>query len=238
MATPAAIQVKNATIGHGKHSVLDNISFDIQAGGITMLIGPNGSGKTTLLRTIAGFLPTLGGNVYIHGKAPGKARSMIGYVPQRFQIDPTLPLTVEEFLRLSTPSREGIQEALDDIGMQNTATRQLRHLSGGQQQRVLIARALLNKPSILLFDEPVAGIDIAGEDNIYRTLKHIQQQHTKTIVMISHEIEMVHSIADEVICINKELLCHGVPSEALSSEVVEKVFGVTEGHRHIHEHHD
>jgi zinc transport system ATP-binding protein len=203
------------------------VSFTIPRGSITMLIGPNGSGKTTLLKMMVGLLIPTQGVIEVLGASPHEQRGHIGYVPQRLAFDHEFPLTVLEFLHLSareTPTEE-LMHLLNELNIEHLASQVIGKLSGGQLQRVLIARSLLGNPEIIFLDEPVSGIDIGGEENFYELIHKIQQQREITVVMVSHEVHIVHRVADNVICLNKEMLCSGSPSEALLPEVMEKLYG-------------
>jgi len=191
-----------------------------------MLIGPNGSGKTTLLKIMVGLLEPTCGEVKVYGDTPKNKRGSVGYVPQKLYFDQTFPITVTEFLQFSHKgSGEDVTRVLESLGIRELSQSLIGTLSGGQLQRVLIARSLLGKPKILFLDEPVSGIDVGGEQNFYELIKDIQKKHDVTVVMISHEIHMVSRIADQVICINKEMLCSGEPEKALLPEVIEKLYG-------------
>jgi len=227
MAKPMAIELQNASFGYQKgHDVVHDVSFSITEGSITMLIGPNGSGKTTLLKGMVGLLTPTYGTVNIYSGKPKDKRGIIGYVPQRITFDQTFPITVTEFLKSSHRGSDiEITEVLDHLGVVNLAQSLIGTLSGGQLQRVLIARSLLGKPKILFLDEPVSGIDIGGEENFYELMKDIRTRHQVTIVMVSHEVHLVSQVADQVICVNKTMLCSGAPEETLSPEIINSLYG-------------
>lgn len=221
------IEVNNVSFAYEKgNEVVKNVSFSIPEKSTTMLIGPNGSGKTTLLKIMVGLLEPTQGSVTVYGDAPKDARDSVGYVPQRLHFDQTFPITVKEFLRFSHKgSEEEVLEMLESLGIKELARSLIGSLSGGQLQRVLIARSLLGRPQVLFLDEPVSGIDVGGEQNFYELIKDIQREHDVTVVMVSHEVHLVTKIADQVVCINKEMLCSGKPDTALLPEVMEKLYG-------------
>lgn len=222
-----AIDVYNVSFEYTKgSSVVKDISFSVPEKKTTMLIGPNGSGKTTLLKLMVGLIKPGHGSIHIYGHKPKEKRNLIGYVPQKLYFDQAFPVTVMEFLQLAYKgSKQNILDILENVGMKGFGQSRIGALSGGQLQRILIARSLLGKPKILFLDEPLSGIDIEGEQNFYDLIKKIQKEHNVTIVMVSHEVHIVSKVADQVICINKEMLCAGEPSETLSPKVMEQLYG-------------
>jgi len=222
-----AIEINNVSFEYIQGApVIENISFIIPKKGTTILIGPNGSGKTTLLKIMIGLLEPTSGIIHIHGKKPKEMRKSIGYVPQKLYFDKTFPITVMEFLQLAdTTPKDQILDILESVGAKDLVDSRIGELSGGQLQRTLIARSLLGKPKILFLDEPVSGIDIGGEQNFYELIKSIQGDHDVTVVMVSHEVNVVSQIANKVICINKEMLCSGEPSTTLLPEVIGQLYG-------------
>jgi len=222
-----AIEINNVSFEYIQGApVIENISFIIPKKGTTILIGPNGSGKTTLLKIMIGLLEPTSGIIHIHGKKPKEMRKSIGYVPQKLYFDKTFPITVMEFLQLAdTTPKDEILDILESVGAKDLVDSRIGELSEGQLQRTLIARSLLGKPKILFLDEPVSGIDIGGEQNFYELIKSIQGDHDVTVVMVSHEVNVVSQIADKVICINKEMLCSGEPSTTLLPEVIRQLYG-------------
>lgn len=224
---PPAIEAQHLTVTLGSHAILKDISFSIPEGSVTAVIGPNGSGKTTLLRTLMGFLAPKSGEVRILGKAPDAVRHRVGYVPQRFSFDRTFPITVREFLEFSSPtsSEQEMRRRLHQLDSVDAMRRRLSELSGGQLQRVLIARALLRSPSILYLDEPATGIDMVGERSLYDLLAQISGEKKTTIVLVSHELEVVYRHATLVLCVNQSMHCHGLPQEVLTDKVLQKLYG-------------
>jgi len=222
-----AIEVKNLTVSYNNDQVLEDISLSIPKGSIAVIIGPNGSGKTTLLKAMLGLVSATSGSVSVLGSTPDKVVGKVGYVPQRFDFDKTFPITVSEFLRFSCPtcSEEKFTEYLTHLEIKSMENALIGNLSGGQLQRVLIVRAMLHQPEILYLDEPASGIDIGGEKNFFQLISHIHKEHGTTIVMVSHEIDFVYSFADQVICVNRQLLCSGTPPQALTPEMLRKLYG-------------
>lgn len=221
------IQTKNLSVSFNANVILRNININVKEGDVVAVIGPNGSGKSTLIKAILGLVP-FSGEIKILGTNIEKQLEQIGYVPQKFSFDTTFPLTVWEFLKLAANDKikkDRILQVLTEVEMEKYQNQALGQLSGGQLQRILIARALLNDPKILFLDEPTTGIDIEGEKDFYQIIKHQNIKHNVTIIMISHEINMVYKFADQIICLNKDLICMGEPKQAITKEVMKELYG-------------
>ncbi|MBI4368477.1 MAG: metal ABC transporter ATP-binding protein [Candidatus Omnitrophica bacterium] len=230
------IRVEHLTASYDGQIVLNDLNFSIQEGAIVAVVGPNGSGKTTLIRAILGLVPYQG-RIWVDEKPVREVLGKIGYVPQKFQFDKTIPMTVGEFLKLSfrgIPHRK-IRHVLLEVDMRQHEKVPIGTLSGGQLQRVLIARSLLNDPAILLLDEATNEIDIASERSFYEIVSHLNQIHQTTVMLISHEINMVYRFASQIICLNRDLICFGKPKEAITKEVLERLYG-REVHFKEHQH--
>jgi len=200
------VTVQDISVGYGANTVLRNVSMAIAAHEIVTIVGPNGSGKTTLLRTLIGAVRPTSGQIIL------KPDLRIGYVPQKLHIDPTLPMTVQRFLRLpGGASRAVCADALDRAGVPDLAHRQMSALSGGQMQRVLLARALINDPELLLLDEATQGLDQSGSAAFYRQIDEVRRATGCAVLMISHELHVVMSASDRVICLNGHICCEGAP---------------------------
>ena len=233
------LSVKNLTVKRGSHTIIDNISFDVPKGETFSIIGPNGAGKTTLFKAILGL-------IRYEGQVEWKSDIKISYVPQRFYIDSELPITTKEFLKLKTGSNEKIREVLESVGLESRdahvknvkehiLNNRLGDLSGGELQRAVIAWSLLGNPEVLLFDEPTAGVDVVGEETIYSLLQKLKETHGMTILLISHELEIVRKYTTTVLCLNKEQVCYGPPSLVLNERTIDKLFG-EEMHYYHHKH--
>ena len=229
-------EVKGLSVRHGTTTVLHGVDCAVDAGEIVTIVGPNGSGKSTLLRAIIGAVSPSEGQINIR---PGLR---IGYVPQKLAIDMTLPLTVERFLNLPVrvPAADS-RSALEQAGAADLGRRQMAALSGGQFQRVLLARALLNKPQLLLLDEPTQGLDQQGSAAFYRRIEHVRQTLGCGILMISHELHVVMAASDRVICLNGHICCQGAPAQVATAPEYRALFGTgTQGalalYRHEHNH--
>jgi len=221
-----ALSIKNLNVVLGAQQVLRDVTFEIKKGELAAVIGPNGSGKTTLFRAILGLIP-YSGEIKVLGKPAAQALDKIGYVPQHFDFDRSVPITVGEFLSFSEPKIKGkSQESIcREVRVDVLHDKLLGELSGGQLQRVLIANALFKNPSILLLDEPSAGIDIEGAQAFYELVEHLNSEHGVTVLLISHEVSFVHRLADRVICVNKDLICDGVPEKVLDQATLKKLYG-------------
>jgi len=207
--------------------VLEDVSFSVPQGSIAAVIGPNGSGKTTLLKALLGFVTPQRGRVRVLGRSPRQARGEVAYVPQRFTFDKSFPITVMEFLRFSHPEcpTEKIVQYVSHLGMGEMLNSKLGSLSGGQLQRVLIERAMLGDPKVLFLDEPASGIDVGGEQTFYELVMHLHKEHGSTVVMVSHELDVVANYSNLVLCLNRRLVCQGRPEQALSPETLRELYG-------------
>jgi zinc transport system ATP-binding protein len=236
MPTPL-IGAQGLSVRQGHREVLRDVDFAIYPGEIVTIVGPNGSGKSTLLCALIGALKPLRGQVT-------RQRGLrLGYVPQGLQIDGSLPMTVARFLNLprridaATSAR-----ALSEVGAGDLADRQMAALSGGQFQRVLLARALLSDPQILILDEPTTGLDQPGQASFYRQIEHLRDQLGCAVLMVSHELHVVMSASDRVICLNGHVCCEGHPEVVAQADEYRALFGTgTKGalalYRHEHTHH-
>lgn len=230
------VSVENISVGYGAQRVLHNVSLAIEPGEIVTIVGPNGSGKTTLLRSLIGAAKPNKGQI------THKPGLRIGYVPQKLHIDPALPITVERFLRLpgGTP-RAACAAALERAGVPDLSARQMSELSGGQMQRVLLARALIDAPELLLLDEATQGLDQPGSAAFYRQIEDVRRDTGCAVLMISHELHVVMSASDRVICLNGHVCCEGTPDIVSAAPEYRALFGTGTGgalalYRHDHDH--
>ncbi|MEM5811815.1 MAG: metal ABC transporter ATP-binding protein [Candidatus Aenigmatarchaeota archaeon] len=218
-----ALEVKNLIVKIGEQEIIKNISFSLPEKTITALIGPNGAGKSVLLKTILGIYPYKG-EIKIFGENHLKKLELIGYVPQNYFYDSSLPLTVYEFLKISFNDQVKINKILREIDIEDLKNKLISKLSGGQLQRVLFARALLNNPKILLLDEPVSETDIVGQKEFYEIIKTLNKEKGLTILITSHEITIIHTFAQRVLCLNRYLVCDGPISELFKEETLKKLY--------------
>ncbi|MBV1867951.1 MAG: metal ABC transporter ATP-binding protein [Marinosulfonomonas sp.] len=230
------IQTRDMSIHYGDEVVLEHVNFRISSGEIVTLVGPNGSGKSTLIRALLGVVPLSNGTVI---KQDGLR---IGYVPQKLMIDKTMPLSIARFLALlgrkATGQTDAVMERMGIAGLQN---KQMAGLSGGQFQRVLLARALLERPEILILDEPTQGLDQPGVAAFYRIIEEVRQDLGCAILLVSHDLHVVMSASDRVICLNGHVCCEGTPQVVSAAPEYRALFGVGTGgtlalYRHEHDH--
>ena len=230
--------LENTGIFRSGRWLVRGVSMSVSAGEIVTLIGPNGSGKSTTAKMALGVLDADEGTV----KRASDLRA--SYVPQKLSINWTLPLSVKRFLRLTNRASEAqMAEALAATEICHLADAQMSNLSGGEFQRVLIARALLRAPNFMVLDEPVQGVDFNGEIALYRLIEDIRNKLNCGILLISHDLHMVMSSTDRVICLNGHVCCSGTPSSVASSAEFRTLFGdhaasalALYEHRHNHEH--
>jgi zinc transport system ATP-binding protein len=230
------INVENLSVSYGLNTVLRGVDFKIELGEIVTVVGPNGSGKTSLLKAIIGAIKPAKGSITL------KPRLKIGYVPQRLNFQSTLPITVERFVRLTGKiDQKSCISALEIAGVSELLKSQMSELSGGQFQRVLLARALLGDPEILILDEATQGLDQPGSASFYRQLETVRQDTGCAVLMISHDLHVVMSASDRVICLNGHVCCAGTPAVVASTPEYKALFGDgTDGalalYRHDHGH--
>ena len=230
------IAADHACVRFGGAEVLHDISLRVDPAEIVTIVGPNGSGKSTLLRALLGITPLAAGRV---SRRPGL---QIGYVPQRLQIDRTLPMTARRFLSLPVRhSASASAAALARVGVPEVAERQMTDLSGGQFQRVLLARALLTEPDLLILDEPTQGLDQPGEAAFYRLIDELRRDTGCAVLMVSHDLHVVMSASDRVICLNGHICCQGTPRVVSNAPEYRALFGLgTQGalalYQHVHDH--
>lgn len=247
---PPLITANHISFSYGAEQVLDNVSVQILPGDFVGLIGPNGSGKTTLLKILLGLLKPNEGHVELFGQPQDKFKEKwrLGYVPQKVGLSDTqFPVTVRELVtqgrtarvgfwhRLTATDYAAINQALADVDMSSFSDSIVHELSGGQQQRVYIARALAAKPDLLILDEPTVGVDIESQEEFYELLAHLKKSQGLTIIMVSHEIDVVMNEVNQLLCLNKRLIYHGTPKEFLAGDYLTKLYG-QKRHLILHNH--
>jgi zinc transport system ATP-binding protein len=218
---PRVLEVSGLTIEFGGLRVIDDLSFTVDDGECLAIIGPSGSGKTVLFRALIGSVP-------YQGAIRWAPEARIGYVPQKLDIERDLPLTGADLLQakahVGRVSRGDVPQALQMVNLaSDVASRPLGTLSGGQFQRLLLACAFLGQPTVLLFDEPTAGVDERGEDMLYQTIHRMQVEQRLTLLLISHELSLVYRYATKVLCRGRAWL--GAPTEVLTPRRLEELYG-------------
>lgn len=235
---PPLIALENVSLSFSGHSVLEKVSFSVHAGEIVTLIGPNGAGKSTVMKIALGLLTPDEGQVR---RAAGIS---IGYMPQKIMIEDILPLTVRHFLMLRPgTTKHQVDEVMALVRIMHVVDRPVQSVSGGEMQRVLMARALLGEPELIVLDEPVQGVDITGQEELYRLIGLIRREKGCGVLMISHDLHMVMAGTDKVVCLNRHICCSGAPENiqkhpeyhALLGRRTEAVALYTHHHDHHHD---
>jgi zinc transport system ATP-binding protein len=228
------LEVKDLSVALEGKTILNKVSFDLEAGESLAIIGPNGSGKTVLLKSILGLFP-------FSGEIAKKFSGTVGYVPQKVDADIHLPLTFQNLFQAKAKNsglaQKNIDECIKTVGLPHEVVNTpVGHLSGGQFQRCLIAFAILGKPSLLLFDEPTASIDNVGEEQMYELIHRLSDRFELTTIIVSHDLSFVYRYATKVLCLNKQNICFGNPQEVLNPEVLAKLYGgPTRYYHHLHQ---
>jgi zinc transport system ATP-binding protein len=229
MEDDLVLRVRDLSVELGGETVIDNLSFELKKGDTVTILGPNGAGKTVLLKTLLGLLP-------YKGEIKWEKNITIGYVPQRLPFIKDIPLSVKDFLKLKSSSEKEIAATLNSVGFkQNFLDKKTGELSSGQFQRLLIAWSLIQNPQVLLFDEPTTGIDIEGEETIYRLLARLKKDRELTILLVTHDLSVVYTFSNYVVCLNKQPVCYGRPREILTPENLKSLYGEeVKFYRHKH----
>ncbi len=229
------LKVENAGVSINDKSLVKGVSFEIKQGEVVTLIGPNGSGKSTTAKIALGIYKKIDGKVK-------KYTDKIGYVPQKISIDWTLPIRVLDFMNLTEElTQDQINIALNLTGVEHLKNKSLSNLSGGEFQRVLIARAISKKPELLVLDEPVQGVDFKGEIALYELIKQISEKMKCGILLISHDLHVVMSATDFVLCLNGHVCCSGAPHKVVKDSKYKELFGdrasnILSLYEHKHDH--
>lgn len=246
-----AIEVENVTYAYGTNIVLDRLTCNIKKGSYVGIIGPNGGGKTTLLKLMLGLLQPSSGEIKIFNQPVNNLtdKYTIGYVPQRItQENLQFPATVYEivasgvtprlkpFEQMQGTDRKNIENALKIADISELKNSLIGNLSGGQRQRAFVARALAGKPRLLLLDEPFTGVDIASQKQFYSLLHTLNKEHGLTVVFVSHDIDIVSKEVQELLCLNKRLVCQGSPDSIIENNIIENLYGKKVTHLHHNGH--
>lgn len=244
-----AVFAQNVSFKYGAELVLEDINFEINKGDFVGIIGPNGSGKTTLLKIMLGLLAPDSGKITIFDKAVKVgSHPEIAYIPQKItQLESRFPITVHEvvmlgrvskknlFKRISKHDQDIVEKSLEDVDMLAYKDKIITDLSGGQQQRVFIAKALASKPKLLILDEPTVGVDQGSQEKFYALLQKLNKENGLTVIIVSHDTDVIINEVSTVLCLNKTIVCHLSPKDFIKHDYFEKVYGEHKKHV-VHDH--
>jgi len=232
--------IKDLTVRFDGSIALDEISFELQKAEHLAVVGPNGAGKSTLFKVIAGVLTPTEGQVHVYGLEPD-GHICIAYVPQRSQVDWSFPVNVADTVMMGRVGKMGlfrqprardwdiVHQSLEVVKMSHLAKRQISQLSGGQQQRMFIARALAQEAELMLMDEPLTGLDISSQEDIFIIMEKLQQRAV-TVLVAMHDLKLAAKRFDRVMLINHHIIGLGTPEEVFSTENLTSAYG---GHLHL-----
>ena len=234
----ALITLDNITLGHNGKNVLDDVSFKLHQGEFVTLIGPNGAGKSSLIKILLGVIKQDSGYVTYTGDI------RLGYTPQTFTANPYIPISVKDFLTLNQKlDSVFMQQTFDLTGINELLHLPLKNLSGGELQKVLLSRALLNKPNVLILDEPAQNLDVDGQMQLYKLIQDIHQEQNCAVLMVSHDLHRVMKESTQVLCLYHHICCEGLPESILKDEKFNDLFAdqihelmATYEHHHNHHH--
>lgn len=237
---PPLVHLQDVEFRYDAHPILERVNLLVDEGEYLGIIGPNGSGKTTLLKIMLGLFKPSHGKVELLGEPIDqlKDRSQIGYVPQRItQADFTFPATVEEVVRSGRTAKVGllnfftaddakaIDKAMQLAGIKKFRHRLIGQLSGGERQRVFIARALASEPKLLILDEPTVGVDAGAQEDFYTLLCELNSKHNLTIILVSHDIDVIAQEVKTILFLNRKVVGYGSPRELMKEKYLEKLYG-------------
>jgi len=230
----ALVRLDDVSVSHDGVLALSGITLTVEPGKIVTVIGPNGAGKSTLVKVALGLLVPQSGTV------TRRTGLVAGYVPQRLDIPASLPLSVRRFLRMAA-GKGDVAAALDRVAAGHVMGRQVRDLSGGELQRVMLARALLRQPDLLVLDEPVGGVDMAGQAEIYDLIAGLARDEGRGVLMVSHDLHVVMAATNEVVCLNRHVCCAGHPENVARHPEYLALFGPRVAaslavYTHVHDH--
>lgn len=237
----AELLLKASNICYSGHSgnILDSVSFELHRGQITTIIGPNGAGKSTLTNIVNGLIQPKSGTI------ERAANLRIGYLPQKVYVNTLMPLSVERLLQLTRKvSETEVDTALAQTEVTYLKHRQVQSLSEGELKRVLLARTTLGSPDLIVLDEPTAGVDVTGEVKMYELIGEFRNRLDCAVLMVSHDLHLVMSKTDQVLCLNRHLCCSGLPESVsqhpeylalFGNQAAESLAIYTHHHDHVHD---
>ena len=234
----ALITLNNISLSHNGKNVLDDVSFKLHKGEFVTLIGPNGAGKSSLIKILLGVIKQDSGDITYTNNI------RLGYTPQTFSANPFIPISVKDFLTLNQKlDSEFMLQTFELTGIKELLKLPLKNLSGGELQKVLLTRALLNKPNVLILDEPAQNLDIDGQMQLYKLIQDIHQQQNCAVLMVSHDLHRVMKESTQVLCLYHHICCEGLPESILKDEKFNDLFAdqindlmATYEHHHNHHH--
>lgn len=234
-----SIEMRGIRVASGEDVLLEDVNLTLRCGRLTALIGKNGAGKTTLVKTLLGERRYQGKISFTDNHGAAIAKPKIGYVPQYLDFDKSMPVTVEDFMAAAgcgravwlgkdRKARQSIRETLERMNCGYLAARRLGALSGGELQRVLLAMAVEPAPDLLVLDEPVSGVDIAGLDLFYKQVTELRDTRHMAILLVSHDLELIRKYADQVVLLDKTVIAEGAAAEVFSGSAFREAFGLRE----------
>ena len=234
----ALMTISNISLSHNGKNILDDVSFKLHQGEFITLIGPNGAGKSSLIKILLGVIKQDSGNI------TSNANIRLGYTPQIFTANPYIPISVKDFLTLNQKlDNLFMQQTFDLTGINELLRLPLKNLSGGELQKVLLTRALLNKPNVLILDEPAQNLDVDSQMQLYKLIQDIHQQQNCAVLMVSHDLHRVMKESSQVICLYHHICCEGLPESILKDAKFNDLFAdqinelmATYEHHHNHHH--
>ena len=234
----ALINVNNISLSHEGKNILDNVSFKLHPGEFITLIGPNGAGKSSLIKVLLGIIKQDSGEVIRNDHIK------LGYTPQSFSANPYIPISVIDFLTLNQRlDNKFTEETYKLTGIEDLINLPLKNLSGGELQKVLLTRALLNKPNVLILDEPAQNLDVDAQIQLYKLIQDIHQKQNCAVLMVSHDLHRVMKQSTQVLCLYHHICCEGLPESILKDDQFNDLFAdqihdlmATYEHHHNHQH--
>ena len=234
----ALINVNNISLSHEGKNILDNVSFKLHPGEFITLIGPNGAGKSSLIKVLLGIIKQDSGEVIRNDHIK------LGYTPQSFSANPYIPISVIDFLTLNQRlDNKFTEETYKLTGIEDLINLPLKNLSGGELQKVLLTRALLNKPNVLILDEPAQNLDVDAQIQLYKLIQDIHQKQNCAVLMVSHDLHRVMKESTQVLCLYQHICCEGLPESILKDDQFNDLFAdqihdlmATYEHHHNHQH--
>ncbi|MDP0559953.1 MAG: metal ABC transporter ATP-binding protein, partial [Candidatus Thioglobus sp.] len=215
----ALITLNNISLSHNGKNVLDDVSFKLHEGEFITLIGPNGAGKSSLIKVLLGVIKQDSGDITYTDNI------RLGYTPQTFSANPFIPISVKDFLTLNQKlDSEFMLKTFELTGIKDLLKSPLKNLSGGELQKVLLTRALLNKPNVLILDEPAQNLDVDGQMQLYKLIQDIHQQQNCAVLMVSHDLHRVMKESTQVLCLYHHICCEGLPESILKDEKFNDLF--------------